>query len=113
MKLHELRAKRFSTILLDVDIWDRAGLEPVNVDIDYEFEPSSHSDHPYGEGTAREDHPATVTILKVKLVKDANIYDDEKVVKVLKSGTDLMKEPFYTPKNTAWLEDQVKGEMGE
>jgi hypothetical protein len=116
MKLHELKslseARKQSVELKDIDIWDQAGLEPVNIEVEFDYEAPSGQDHPYGEGSAREELGAVVDIATVRLTKEANIYDeDEKVVRVLKKGTDLMKEPFYKAKDTKWLSDQVVEKM--
>lgn len=118
MKLSEIKlvteAKLHRVELSDVDIWDRAGLEPVDLEIEFDYEEPSYSNHPYGEGTAREDHPAVIDISAVKLLKDANIYDDneEKVLRVLAKGTDLLKEKdLVTKQQLKWLEDQVAEKM--
>jgi hypothetical protein len=113
--IQELLALRESNLLIhefkDLDLWQDGtfGMDSADVDAHYEYEGRSHSDHPYGEGSAREYHGATCSVELVLLQKDTKVYDDEgdEVVDTLKAGTDLMKQPWWKHEWTRWLEDKI------
>jgi hypothetical protein len=104
--------------LNNIDIWDEHGLEEADIEVEFDYEAPSYSNHPYGEGTAREDHGAVIGITEIRLLNDVNVRDmDDNVEKVLAKGTDLMKEktagglPLVSKANLKWLEDQVAEKM--
>ena len=95
----------------DLDIWrgigSKSDLDAADVDVTFDYE-RSHTDHPYGAGTAREQHGAVVDIKSVKLLKDtAERDDDNKVAGTLPKGTDLMKQTWWQKEWTSWLENSV------
>lgn len=121
--LKELLALRedngMSQTFKDLDIWlgvgSKSNLESADVEVDYDYEPADYTDHPYGMGTAREHHAASVDVMAVRLIKDANEYDEDgdKVVKVLKAGTDLMEQPWWQADWTEWLADKIAEKIGD
>lgn len=102
---HSIPSKTFE----EIDIWDASGLQPASVKVFYEYQAASFSDHPYGDTTAREHHPAEISIDKVELLNDTEMLDNDgnTVVKVLVCGTDLMKEPFWTSGFTEYFAGRV------
>jgi hypothetical protein len=119
MKLSEIKTLKearggFTENFEQLDLWTGIGsktnLESADVEVEYDYEAPSHTDHPYGQGTAREYHGSSVDIWSVKLTQDAKVYDEEgdKVVDVLKSGTDLMQQPWWQGKWTEWLAGQIR-----
>lgn len=113
MKLNDIKpalkeSRATSMQFDDLDIWSEVGLSEVNVSVTYEYEASSYSDHPYGEGTAREVHPAEVNLISVKVTDAVEITDeDNKVVEVLPVGTDLMDKDFWKKSDGDWLIDKI------
>lgn len=97
----------------DLDLWQGVGsetnLDSADVEVDYDYSGASHSDHPYGQGTAREHHGASVGIMAVRLIHDTKEYDEdgEKVIGTLKAGTDLMHQPWWKPSWTTWLANKI------
>lgn len=121
MKLSEIKstikeARGFTEVFKDLDLWQGVGsktnMASADVEVEYDYEGPSHSDHPYGEGTAREHHGSTVGILSVKLLQDADEYNDEdEKTGVLKKGTDLLKQSWWDNKWTDWLANQIAERM--
>jgi hypothetical protein len=113
MKLNEIVKRRQSAMehltLKGVDLWEEVGIAQISVEVEYEYEPADHEDHPYGSTTAREHFPAQIHLEAVILLEDALVYDDEgEVVRTLKAGKDLMKEPFFNEDSSDWFIAQVK-----
>lgn len=122
MKLSDIKTLResrgaFTETFDSLDLWQGVGsktnLEAADVEVEYDYEPPSYTDHPYGQGWAREHHGSSVDIISVKLTQDAKVYDDEgdKVVDTLKKGTDLMDKSWWDSKWTEWLAGQIGEKM--
>lgn len=106
LKLTESRglSRKFSNL----DIFQPDGLESVDVEVKYHYEAASYSDHPYGEGSAREHHPASVELISVKLLSDADIENDQgEVTATLAKGTDLIDQPFWSNEHSDWFIDTL------
>lgn len=71
--------------------------EDIAVSVEYELEAASHSDHPYGEGTAREEHSAELVISSIKLTDDEELSNDDgdPSGRTLKADTELMSQSWY------------------
>jgi len=115
LKLREHRGGR-TEIFNNLDLWlgigSQSNLEPADVEVEFDYEAPSYTDHPYSSSTAREHHGAVVEIMSVKLLKDADEYDEDgDKVQVLKKGTDLMSLPWWENTWTHWLEDQIAKRM--
>lgn len=114
-RLKESSRARHEDTTYDIDgcdLWlaqgSSADIVEADVTVTYEATPASHSDHPYGETTAREYHDAEVSIDAVTLRQDTPILDkDENEVGTLKAGTDLMKLSWWDRKWERWIEDQI------
>lgn len=93
----------------DLDLWANDGLENVDVEVEFDYEGASYTDHPYGMGTAREHHPANIDLISVKLKNDAKLYDKDgnHVIRILKKGTDLMNEEFWKDSDADWFINQL------
>lgn len=88
--------------------------EPFTMTVAYWFEAGSHSDHPYGEGSAREEHPADWGITNVTLKSIANHLDENnEIVKAYPVGTDVRKMPGWDLKLQAWYEEKLADEFSE
>lgn len=99
----------------DLDLWHdgASGLESADVEVEYEYEGASHTDHPYGMGTAREHHLASVEVVAVRLKKDAKVYDDsgDKIVATLRAGTNLVSQGWWKKSYTKWLADKIHDDI--
>ncbi len=122
MKLSDLRSlkeDRNSTDTMefkDCDIWldvgSKSDLEPADVSVEFEYEPPSHTDHPYGEGSAREYHSSSVEILAVRLVNDTNrISEDGEVIGTLTAGTDITEQPWWNHDWEDWFTTDIREKM--
>lgn len=75
---------------------DGPDLDVADVEVKFVYTGPSHTDHPYGEGSAREYHPEEVELESVKLVKDTDRFnEDGEVSGQLKAGTDLMDQKWW------------------
>lgn len=82
--------------------------EPFTMTVSYWYEGASHSDHPYGEGSAREHHAANWGIDSVKLKSAArHIDENEELIKEYPAGTDVTKMPGWDKKLQAYYEDKL------
>ena len=96
----------------ECDLWlgkgSQADINVADIDVEYDFTPASHTDHPYGEGTAREYHPAEVNILSVKLRNDVDRTDEDgNVIGKLAKGTDLLDQPWWLDHWSDWLIEEI------
>ncbi len=100
-----------------LDLWQdgASNLESADVDVEYDYEPPSYDDHPYGSTTAREHHGGFATVSAVLLSHDSKVYDDDgdKVVSTLKAGTDLMKQKWWKSSYTDWLEEKISDKINK
>lgn len=96
--------------LLNVDLWDDIGMPEIDLKIDFEFQPASHSDHPYGEGFVREFHRAGVHITSIRLIEGTTLRDiHEQPIRSLCAGTDLMSASSTS--QIEHLEDVILGSI--
>lgn len=97
MKLFELFPQAANTLQCTVT-WEQNGFDEFEIIASYEYEGSSHSDHPYGEGSAREYHAASGQSTKIVLAQDVEQYDDngETVLKTWPKGTNISALPGWT-----------------
>lgn len=122
-KSSQRRLYRHGTISFeDCDLWMGKGstsdLDSADVTVEYDYAGPSHSDHPYGSGTAREYHPSSVDIIAVTLDKDTNLLDDNgDVIGKLPAGTDLTGESWWKAEWSDWfiekISDQIEDESDE
>jgi hypothetical protein len=89
----------FSRVFKNVDIWvghQQAELDTTDVVVEYDYEPASYTDHPYGSTTTREYHPIEIDILSIRLKRDTNILDEDgDIVGMLEAGSDLTTQPWW------------------
>lgn len=107
----------YSKVVKDLDYWQGAnvndpeasGMSSVDCEVHYDFESGGHTDHPYGEGTAREYHGDEVNIYHVVTLKDADVYDEEgdSVIGKIPAGTDLMAKSWWKDKWSKHLADGI------
>lgn len=72
-------------------------IEPFDVLVSYECEDGGYTDHPYGEGSAREHHGFSCEVTSVTADEEVKIFDeDEKLIRTIPKGTDLKDIPGYT-----------------
>ena len=109
----------YSEVFKDLDLWLAVGsngdLDSADVEVHYDYEGPSYTDHPYGSTTAREHHGASVDIISVNLLKDTPRRDEDgdKVIGELKAGTDLMEQPWWKSEWTEWLAEKINEKMSE
>lgn len=103
-----------STFLLkDIEVLDSASIVPFDARVIYEYEAVDYSDHPYGNGTARESHSATVQIISVKNTTIITQLDNEgQPLKELPIGTNVMKMDSWNKDCLAWFEEQAMSDAG-
>lgn len=75
---------------------------PFDVLVTYEYEDLGYSDHPYGEGKARENHGSSVVVTSITANEPVVLKnnDTDKVVKTLPKGTKVQDVP-------GWDEDSM------
>jgi hypothetical protein len=103
------RRKLHTHRILDLDLWeggDTCDMGAAAVEVLYDVEAASHSDHPYGEGTAREHHPAEIELHSVRLLDDQVCNG-----KQLHAGTDLMSLPWWEASWSTYLVDTIASEL--
>lgn len=123
MKLTDLRSLKEdrpytdSMTFKDCDVWldigSKADIGPADVEVEFEYEAPSHTDHPYGEGSAREYHASSVDILAVKLIDDADVFDEDgqEVTGKLSSGTDLTQQSWWNHDWEDWFATEIREKM--
>ena len=122
MKLSELRTLKESRPHHDTmkfegcDLWlgrgSKSDLDTADVTVEFEYEAPSHTDHPYGEGSAREYHASSVDIIAVRLDKDTDrSNEDGEVIGKLKAGTDLTKESWWLSEWDDWFIEKIGDKM--
>jgi len=81
---------------------DDVYVEPFDVLVAYEYEDLGYSDHPYGEGKARENHGSSVVVTSITANEPVVLKnnDTDKVVKTLPKGTKVQDVP-------GWDEDSM------
>lgn len=85
-------------------------VEPFDVLVVYELEDLGHSDHPYGEGTAREYHGHNIYIIDLLANEPVEIKDtaEEKVLKTLPKGTKLQNMPGWDEKFMEYFQQKAE-----
>lgn len=123
MRLSEIKSfktKGPSTREFVVKKWDghepvqRGGdtefVEPFDVLVSYEYEDLGYSDHPYGEGHARENHGASVVITSLVANEPVKLIDDEtgKLIKDFPKGTKLENIPGWSKGFMEYFQEQAE-----
>ena len=94
-----------------IEVFDDEGIVPFDVEVDYDYEPADHSDHPYGDTTAREHHPSSIAINSITSITPIRqLDDDDKVIKEWPKGTDVMSLPGWSKEDLEWFEEQATNE---
>ena len=113
LSLHEAYQPANVEVFKDVDIWADSGLEAVDVEVWFDYEPESYTDHPYGSTYARERHSSEVDIDQVNLKMDAKRYnEDGEELEVVKAGTNLMTQPWWDDDWADWLAETIEERLG-
>ena len=72
----------------------------------YDFEAGGHSDHPYGSGSAREEHEATIDFIDAITASEVKLFsDDDSVSKTFPKGTSLSKMPGWSKSDEKYLKE--------
>lgn len=87
------------------------GFDEFDVEVEFDYEGPSHSDHPYGSGTAREDHPASASVILIKTA-DAVVQldENERILKIWPKGTDVTTLPGWKmveKMNMKFIENEI------
>lgn len=115
MALHEAHQ---DYVFKDFDAFEPDGfyVKPFDVKVEVYVEPGSYSDHPYGEGSARENHAPMVAVEHLSANEDVVFYDEEtgkEEQKRFKAGTELSKIPGYEKSMKEffqqWAEEEYHG----
>lgn len=85
-------------------------IEPFDVLVTYEYEDFGYSDHPYGEGYAREQHGASVVIVSLEANEPVKLIDDEtgKLIKDFPKGTKLESIPGWSKDFMEYFQEQAE-----
>jgi hypothetical protein len=122
MKLFELKSHRPrvhtpDTMDLYLDLSEYGMSDEVDVQVEYEYEGESHTDHPYGSGTAREHHPARLTVGEVKTIRDEPTYDQDgnENGTPLPKGTVISNLEWYKHADSLhdWIEEKVQSKLAD
>ncbi len=122
MKLHELKQHSKKSDTYEFIFKEYDGLEPdgfyvkpFDVVVEYYGEHSSHSDHPYQDGTAREHHPGSFSVISLKSAEDVILMDEEgkNEVKRFKKGTDLKDIPGFNKSDEAFFFNKAEEDFGD
>lgn len=99
----------------EVDIWqghNEVELASADVVVEFYYEPASYTDHPYGSGSAREHHPAELSITSITLKHDTDIVDaDGDVVGQLEAGSELTTQPWWQDSFYEYFEEKLQEQL--
>lgn len=122
MKLMEIKSLKKKSDYYDfvVKAWDGHEpdgfyFEPFDVKVEYFAERSSHSDHPYQDGTAREHHPGSLKVQSVTTVKPVKMFNSETdaLEKTFPANTELSNMPGWNKSNEFWFEEAAEKNFEE
>jgi hypothetical protein len=85
-------------------------VEMFDIEVEYSVEDHGYTDHPYGQGTAREEHGSSVNIESAYTVSEVKCYDpenDEKVIKTFPKHTDVADLPGWGDSDWAYLQKKA------
>lgn len=100
----------------DFIIRDYDGVQPddmyvmMDIRVEYEVEDHGYTDHPYGQGTAREEHGSSVNVTVMETASEVVYYDAEtdKPVKTFPKGTDCTDLPGWQESDTEYVQSQAE-----
>jgi hypothetical protein len=94
--------------LSNLDILNDEGFDNFDATAHFYYEADDYTDHPYGEGSAREYHPASIELNKLIAEHDINVIgEDGDVVRTVAKGTDLMTDKAWSDKLADLVTDQL------
>ena len=120
MKLSEIKIIRESASTYDfiVKKWDGNQpdgqyVKPFDVKVTYHVEDLGYSDHPYGEGTAREEHGKSVSVISIESAEVVEVMNEEgdKVLKTFPTGTPVAKIPGWEESSNDWFQHKAEEEV--
>jgi hypothetical protein len=113
MKLSEIRKQLPSHKRLNVDLPESSGMGYCLLEVDYDYDGASFTDHPYGSTSAREEHPAQVSIIAVRNTKDQERYDanGQDVLEIIPRGTDLSKLDWWDDEMSEIVSDAIMAKL--
>jgi hypothetical protein len=117
MKLSEIKmiAETVSADEFTVSKWDgnepdEGYIKPFDVIVTYKKEDFGHSDHPYGEGSAREQHGMSVFDVVIKTAESVILMDDDgnEVIKTFPIGTLISDIPGWETTSFSIFQDKAE-----
>ena len=89
---------------------DDVYVEPFDVLVTYEYEDLGYSDHPYGEGTAREHHGSSVVVTSLTSNQEVVLKnnDTDKVVKTYPKGTKVEDIPGWDKDSMEFFQQKAE-----
>lgn len=81
-----------------------------DIHVEYEVEDHGYTDHPYGQGTAREDHGSSVNVTVMKTAEEVTYHnpDTDEVIKKFPKGTDCVDLPGWNEGDTEFVQNKAE-----
>ena len=113
LRVSENQGADFSFVIADVDVFepDQYIIHPFKIRVEYNVGPESHEDHPYGDGTARENFKGELNIKGVYTEEPVPLLsteDETKIVKTIPKGAPVQRIPGYKASLDAWFYEQAE-----
>lgn len=109
---HESQGGFYQVTIKDCDIFqpDDCIVDPFSITIEYDVGASSHEDHPYGDGSARENFKGELEVKAVYSAEPVKILDSdtEKLIRTLPKHTPVEKIPGYEVSFDNWFAEQAE-----
>lgn len=112
MKLHEIK-RRDTKFTKTVTVEPADGIYgKFKVEVDFEYEAPSTSQHDDDDASTRERHAATIDITSIKLAQNVTQHDEDgEKVGEHKKGSDATKLKGWTKQDEKHIEDELDEKM--
>jgi hypothetical protein len=89
---------------------DDAVVSMFDIRVEYEVEDHGHTDHPYGQGTAREEHGSSVNVTVMETNEEVTYHHPEtdEIIKTFPKGTDCGDLPGWEESDTEYVQRKAE-----
>jgi hypothetical protein len=89
---------------------DDAVVSMFNIDVEYTAEDQGYTDHPYGMGTAREEHGVEVEVTSAVTGEEVTYHHPEtdEIMKTFPKGTPVEDLPGWEQKDWDYVQDKAE-----